>query len=30
VADIVKAYKKFNPKVIELKPSRHIVAGFSA
>ena len=29
-ADIVKAYKKFNPKVIELKPSRHIVAGFSA
>ena len=30
VADIVKAYKKFNPKVIELKPSRHIVSGFSA
>ncbi len=29
-ADIVKAYKKFNPKVIELKPSRHIVSGFSA
>ena len=30
VADIVKAYKKFNPKVIELKPARHIVSGFSA
>ena len=30
VSDIVKAYKKFNPKVIELKPSRHIVSGFSA
>ena len=30
VADIVKAYKKYNPKVIELKPTRHIVSGFSA
>ena len=30
VADIVKAYKKFNPKVIELKPTRHVVSGFSA
>ena len=30
VADIVKAYTKFNPKVIELKPTRHIVSGFSA
>jgi SpoVK/Ycf46/Vps4 family AAA+-type ATPase len=30
VADIVKAYKKYNPKVIELKPARHIVSGFSA
>ena len=30
VTDIVKAYQKFNPKVIELKPARHIVSGFSA
>ena len=30
VADIINAYKKFNPKVIELKPARHIVSGFSA
>ena len=30
VADIVNAYQKFNPKVIELKPARHIVSGFSA
>ena len=30
VADIVTAYKKFNPKVVELKPTRHIVSGFSA
>ena len=28
--DIVKAYEKFNPKVIELKPTRHRVKGFSA
>jgi hypothetical protein len=29
-SDIVKAYEKFNPKVIELKPTRHRVKGFSA
>lgn len=28
--DIRKAYEKFNPRVIELKPTRHRVAGFSA
>ena len=29
-ADITKAFEKFNPKVIELKPGRKIISGFSA
>lgn len=29
-ADITKAFEKFNPKVIELKPGRKIITGFSA